>query len=74
LNSRLDEMSKEEIAQVLSYVENLHYVMIMESDELAPDYDPDKDPTIGFFAGPPDLASRAKQILRGRDLRPEDDL
>ena len=41
-----------------------HYTEVIESLTLPDDYDPDNDPSIGFFSGSPDLATRSKEILR----------
>jgi hypothetical protein len=61
LMSQLDDLSDEQIAAILRYMETL------QSDSLPPDYDPDKDPVLTGelrFSGPPDLSVRAKDILR----------
>ncbi len=41
-----------------------HYTEVMESPTLPDNYDPDNDPSIGFFSSSPDLATRSKEILR----------
>jgi hypothetical protein len=56
--SKLDELSDEQLAELLRYIE------AMQSPGLPKDYDPDNDPVVGFLSGSTDLSSRAKQILR----------
>jgi hypothetical protein len=56
--ARLDSLSDEQIAALLAYIE------AMTSTTPPNEYDPQKDPTIGMFSGPSDLASRTKEILR----------
>lgn len=58
VNHELDTMTATELEWILKYIEN------MKSNRLPDDYDPDKDPAIGFLSGSTDLASNAKQILR----------
>ena len=58
LITKLDELSDEQVASLLSYAE------AMQSTTLPDDYDEDNDPSIGFISGPTHLASRAKDILR----------
>lgn len=58
LVSKLDKLSDEQVASVLSYVEAI------QSALLSDDYDEADDPSIGFLHGPTDLAMQAKQILR----------
>jgi hypothetical protein len=53
---KLDELTDEEAAAVLEYMESLHPEL--EQDEQI------DDPTVGLFSGPTDLARRAKDILR----------
>ena len=55
---KLDELNDEQLAELL------RYIGIMESNVLPADYDEDKDPSVGFFSGDPDLASRTSDILR----------
>ena len=56
--AELDDLSGEELAWILEYVE------AMKSNRLPEDYDPEHDPAIGFLSGSTDLASHTKQILR----------
>lgn len=58
LIKRLDKLTDEQVAELLRYVE------VMQSLTLPEDYDPDHDPAIGFFSGPPALGMRTKEILR----------
>jgi hypothetical protein len=58
VDKKLDELNDEQLAELL------RYIGIMESNVLPPDYDEDKDPSVGFFSGDPDLASRTSDILR----------
>lgn len=58
VEKKLDAMSEEQLASVLSYAE------AMLSTTLLSDYDEANDPSIGIIAGPTDLANRAKQILQ----------
>jgi hypothetical protein len=58
LITKIDELTDEQVASLLSYAESLQAV------ELPDDYDEENDPSIGFLSGPTDLANRAKQILR----------
>ena len=58
LKSKIDDLTD---AQVVSL---WHYTEAMQIEPLPDDYDPDNDPLVGFFNGPPDLASRTKDILR----------
>lgn len=55
---KLDELNDEQLAELLRYIE------IMESNVPPDDYDEAKDPSVGFFSGDPDLASRTREILR----------
>ncbi|MFN8452428.1 MAG: hypothetical protein U0521_28455 [Anaerolineae bacterium] len=50
---KLYELSDEEVAAVLRYMEVLHA-----------DVEPIVDPTVGMFSAPTALARQAKQILR----------
>jgi hypothetical protein len=58
LSAKLDELTDEQIAAVLRYVE------AMQSTSLPADYDEANDPSIGFLSGPTDLSERAREILR----------
>jgi hypothetical protein len=58
LINKLDELTDEQIASLLSYAE------AMQATTLPDTYDEDSDPSIGFLTGTTDLATRAKQILR----------
>lgn len=55
---KLDELNDQQLAELLRYIE------IMESNVLPDDYDEDNDPSVGFFSGDPELASRTSDILR----------
>ncbi len=52
-----DSLSDEQIEAVLRYVE------ILKSDDLAPGYDPQRDPVVGFVSGPTDFGERAEELL-----------
>lgn len=61
LVAKLDEMTDEQVAELLRYAEG------MQSLTLPQDYDPTQDPFLNgtlFFSGEPDLAKRTKSILR----------
>ena len=58
LIAKLDELTDEEIAVLL------HYVEAMQSTTLPDDYDEANDPAIGFFSAAPDFASRTEEILQ----------
>jgi hypothetical protein len=58
LLATLNTFDERQLALMLDYARKL------ESLELAKDYDPAKDPLVGFFEGPPDLAERSSEILR----------
>ncbi len=58
LIAKLDELSDEEVAAVLRYVE------AMKTTSLPEDYDAEHDPAVGFFTADPDFASRTEEILR----------
>ena len=58
LIAKLDELSDEEVAAVLRYVE------AMQTTSLPEDYDEANDPAVGFFTAEPDFASRTEEILR----------
>ena len=55
---KLDELNEQQLAELLRYIE------IMESNVLPDHYDEEKDPSVGFFSGDPELASRTKDILK----------
>ena len=56
----IDALSDAQLAELLRYVE------VLQSADLPDDYDPDKDPTIGFITHKVDFeASQVKDILRG---------
>jgi hypothetical protein len=56
LLAKIERMSDEEIAELA------HYVETMQNDDLPLDYDPAKDPSIGFISGAVDSAMRVKEI------------
>lgn len=58
LIAKLDELSDEQVAALLRYVE------AMQTPSLPEDYDEATDPSVGFLSGPTDLSTRAKEILR----------
>jgi hypothetical protein len=58
VEEKLSQLSDEEVAAVLRYIE------AMQTTELPADYDEANDPSIGFLSGPTDLARCSKQILR----------
>jgi hypothetical protein len=58
VDRKLDELNDEQLAELLRYIE------IMESNVLPDTYDEDRDPSVGFFSGDPELASRTSDILR----------
>ncbi len=57
VSRKLDQLNDEQLAELLRYIE------IMESNVLPDDYDEDNDPSVGFFSGDPELASRTTEIL-----------
>ena len=56
IETRLDQLSDEELAAVL------HYIEAMESPELPADYDEASDPSIGFLSADPDFSTRLEAI------------
>jgi hypothetical protein len=62
LSAKLDELTDEQIAAVLRYVE------AMQTTALPKDYDAANDPAIGFFSADPDCASRTEEILHRGDV------
>lgn len=56
----LAKLSDQEVGKLLKFAQSLHDEEILD---LSPDYDPDNDPSVGFFSGPPDLAEKAEEIL-----------
>ncbi len=58
IERKLDQLSDEELATVLRYID------AMQTTTLPADYDEANDPAIGFLSGPTDLSTRVKQILR----------
>ncbi len=69
LIAKLDELNEEQLQDTLLHIETLIRHSKQMPEALPDDYDPDKDPTIGFISGPTDLASRAKEILRAEITR-----
>jgi len=60
--TQLDRLDETQLAHLLRYLE------IMQADELPDDYDPDRDPAIGFITQAVDFEARqVKEILR-RDI------
>ncbi|MBI1258740.1 MAG: hypothetical protein GC204_14825 [Chloroflexi bacterium] len=57
VKAKLNQLSDEEVAAVL------HYIEAMQTTELPADYDEANDPAIGFFDADPDFASRTEEIL-----------
>ncbi len=57
IEDKLIRLNDEQLAEVLRSIE------VMQLSELPTDYDEDNDPSVGFFAGEPDYASRSKEIL-----------
>ncbi len=58
LLAQIEQLDDEQAAAVLSYIQAL------QSSSPPEDYEQSSDPTIGFLAGPTDLSSRTKAILR----------
>lgn len=58
LIAKLDELSDEQIAALLDYVE------AMRTTSLPEDYDEANDPAIGFFSADPEFASRTEETLQ----------
>jgi hypothetical protein len=58
LIAKIKAMSDEQVAALLRTAQAL------KESELPPDYDPDKDPLVGFISGPTDLSETYKDILR----------
>lgn len=59
LIARIRAMSDEQVARLS------HVVQEIESSQLPTNYDPARDPAIGFIENaPPDYSERAKEILR----------
>ena len=58
LQSKLDLLTDDQLAELLRYIE------VMQSSVLPETYDEDNDPSVGFFSAPPDYASRAKEVLQ----------
>jgi len=56
--SRLNDLSDEEIAEVLEFIK------FVESERITIEQSDADDPAIGFFSGPPDFAARSQEILR----------
>jgi hypothetical protein len=71
--SLLDKLDEIQLAELLRHVETFYFVSVMQSKEPLPDYDPEKDPTIGFFSGSPEASSEVKRVARGRRISPEED-
>jgi hypothetical protein len=77
LIAKLDNLSDEQVAAVLHYVEAmqttslpedydeavLHYIKVMNTTSLPANYDEANDPAIGFLVANPELASRSDEIL-----------
>ncbi|MEO8397177.1 MAG: hypothetical protein ABI700_29550 [Chloroflexota bacterium] len=57
VESKLDQLSDEELTAILRYIE------AMQTTSLPEDYDEANDPTVGMFSGPTDLSRRARHIL-----------
>lgn len=55
--TRLDELTEDEAAAVLDFIESLQ----LKRDEA--EHDAPHDPLAGFFEGPSDLAERSEEIL-----------
>jgi hypothetical protein len=70
LKAKVDELSDDEAAAVLRYIQSMtpadiaHYIEVMNSHELPEDYDFENDPSVGMLSGPTDLSENVKQILR----------
>lgn len=74
LIAKLDELSDEQVAALLRYVEAmqttslpedydeavLHYIKVMNTTSLPANYDEANDPAIGFLVTDPGLASRSE--------------
>ena len=59
LIAKLDELTDEEIAALL------HYIDAMQSTSLPDDYDEANDPAIGFFSAAPDFAESHRRNIAG---------
>lgn len=58
IQSKLDLLSDDQLAELLRYIE------VMQSSVLPETYDEDNDPSVGFFSASPDYGSRAKEVLQ----------
>lgn len=58
IDKQLDELDGEQLTLILRYAETLHSLSLPAA------YDPESDPSVGFFAADPDLGARTQEILR----------
>lgn len=70
LIAKLDQLTDDEIRELIARIDLVKYEAAMQSDELAPDYREEDDPAIGLFSSETgDLSMKAKQMLQDEITR-----
>jgi len=65
LIAKLDQLTDDEIRELIEHIDIVKYKAAMQSDELPPDYSEENDPAIGLFSSATgDLSMKAKQMLQ----------
>ncbi len=65
LIAKLDQLTDDELADLLEYIEIMQYTKVMNSMTLPDDYSIENDGLVGFLSGTTDLAERIEDILYG---------
>jgi len=63
LIAKLDQLTDDEIRELIEHIDIVKYKVAMQSDELPADYSIENDPLVGFLSGTTDLAERIREIL-----------
>jgi hypothetical protein len=59
----LDELTDEQVQELLHRIEVMRYVAAMNSTTLPENYSVENDPLVGFLSGTTDLAERVEDVL-----------
>jgi hypothetical protein len=65
LLAKLDQLTDDEIRELIEHIDMIKYKVVMQTDDLPPDYSEDNDVAIGLFSSDDgELSMKLKQILR----------
>ena len=70
LIAKLDQLTDDEIRELIEHIDVVKYKTAMQSADLPPDYSEENDPAVGLFSSETgDLSVKAKRMLQEEVIR-----